>query len=202
MLFKMKADQMRLIYECLSGENGLLYNDTERKNFFEFIKNKDSKEIAIDEDIVDCELCNKNYDPELDFVKWTRQDRDNFYKQPMTLLEFMEHEVFHEYEKAKRAIFDKDLTLAKQDPNNLDGLDRALFHPIFLSTLMNQTVFRRECMIQKIERRKIYEAGVEEVQLEKEKRSENCKYIEVIKKSLSNIEVQGYQTLLKDKNEK
>ena len=59
---------------------------------------------------------------------------------------------------------------------------------------MNQTVFRRECMIQKIERRKIKEEGAEEAQLEKEKRSENQKLIELIKKSLSNIEVQGYQS--------
>ena len=115
-LFKMKADQMRLIYECLSGENGLLYGQEQqqREVFAEFIKNKDKKEIAVDDDFIDCELCNKNFDPEADFPQqWTREDRDNYYKQPMTLLEFMEHEVYHEYEKAKRAIFDKDMTLAK-----------------------------------------------------------------------------------------
>ena len=105
---------MRLIYECLSGENGLLYDDQNREIFAEFIKNKDSKEISVDDDLIDCELCNKDFDPEADYQQsWTKTDRDAFYKQPMTLLEFMEHEVYHEYEKAKRAIFDKDLTLAK-----------------------------------------------------------------------------------------
>jgi len=54
---------------------------------------------------------------------------------------------------------------------------------------MNQTVFRRECMIQKIEKRKLSEENIEEVQLEKEKRSENTHFIELIKKCLSTIEV-------------
>lgn len=112
-LYKMKADQMRLIFECLSGENGLLYELEEKKIYFEYIKNKDKREISVDDDIIDCELCNPNYDPD-DSSPWTKDQRDLFYMQPMTLLEFMEHEVYHEYEKAKRAIFEKDQTcLAK-----------------------------------------------------------------------------------------
>ena len=182
---------MRLIFECLSGENGLLYEQEEKKIYFEYIKNKDKREISVDDDIIDCELCNPHYDPD-DSSPWTKEQRDLFYMQPMTLLEFMEHEVYHEYEKAKRAIFEKDQTcLAKQEKNNLDGLLNAPFHPVYLSSLMNQTVFRRECMIQKIEKRKL-QPGVQEVLLEKEKRSENGKIIEYIKKVLSNIEVQGY----------
>ena len=133
----MKADQMRLIYESLSGENGLLYHNSERKSFLDHIKRKDMKEIAEDNELIDCELCNANYNPD-DSTPWTREDRDAFYSQPMTLLEFMEHEVYHEYEKAKRSIFEKDLTtLARQEKKEVDGLLNAPFHPVFLSSLMN-----------------------------------------------------------------
>jgi hypothetical protein len=98
---------MRLIYECLSGENGLLYKTDEKKVFFEHIKNKDQKEIALEDTLIDCEICNKDFNPD-DTSQWTKEQRDLFYMKPMTLLEFMEHEVYHEYEKAKRAIFEKD----------------------------------------------------------------------------------------------
>lgn len=60
----------------------------------------------------------------------------------MTLLEFLEHEVVFEYEKVKDQLFDnerrpKKLSLKK------DILDHELaeFHPVFLSALLNQTVF-------------------------------------------------------------
>lgn len=151
----MKADQMRLMYEALSGENGLLYHDTEKKVFLEYIKRRDMKEISEEDELIDNEIQNPNYNPD-DNTPWTRADRDAFYSKPMTLLEFMEHEVFHEYEKAKRSIFEKDLTtLARQEKNSLDGLLSAPFHPVFLSALMNQTVFRRGCMIQRIEKLKL-----------------------------------------------
>ena len=56
----MKADQLRFIYECLSGENGLLYLDTETHDFLENIKNADENEI-VEEALIDCEICNKNF---------------------------------------------------------------------------------------------------------------------------------------------
>ena len=57
----------------------------------------------------------------------------------MSFMEFFEYEVFHEYEKAKQCIFDKDMKAARhktEDGINEDAV--ALFHPIFMSTLMNQ----------------------------------------------------------------
>ena len=56
---------------------------------------------------IDCQKCNA----EFNFEKSNGLNKEAFYKKPMTLLDFMEHEVVHEYEKAKRAIFNKDLTL-------------------------------------------------------------------------------------------
>lgn len=60
----------------------------------------------------------------------------------------MKHEVIHEYEKSKRQIFEKDYNLAKiKDSDQEAGFPtQAPFHPVFLSTLMNQQVFRRECV--------------------------------------------------------
>ena len=48
LFYKLKADYLRYIYECLSGDNGLLYGDTEKRNFKEAIDYRKSKEIASD----------------------------------------------------------------------------------------------------------------------------------------------------------
>ena len=56
---------------------------------------------------MDCELCNKRFHPDKEtqiVYPWTASDAEIFWRQEMTLLEFVEHECFHEYEKAKRSI--------------------------------------------------------------------------------------------------
>lgn len=72
----------------------------------------------------------------------------------MSFIEFFEHEVFCEYEKSKQCIFDKDLKAARHKVE--DGINNdptAIFHPIFLSTLMNQQVFKRDVMDQDVRER-------------------------------------------------
>ena len=74
----------------------------------------------------------------------------------MTLYHYFEHEVFCGYEKAKRCIFDKrtesgaKLVYHKAEHNE-DGRPeyQAPFHPVFLSSLLNQTVHKRECFLDK-----------------------------------------------------
>jgi len=112
-----------------------------------------SKEVPID-----CELC---YPPltaaeKLDPKNLKAFDPKTFYLKPMTLQEYFKHEVYHEYEKAKRCIFDKDhnpISLDKKE--GINELHVAPFHPIFMSSLMNQQVFKRECMIQEQKQKKI-----------------------------------------------
>ena len=85
----------------------------------------------------------------------------------------MQHEVTHEYEKAKRAILGKDMiTAAKvtKDKND-DNMTQAPFHPVYLSSMMNQLVFKRECLIQKAEwEKKQFKDGqrANEVQIDKD----------------------------------
>ena len=73
------------------------------------------EEINAGEEAIDCEICNpKNFYKEADDLKdrsldWSEEKRLAFYDKPMTILEFMQHEVTHEYEKAKRAILGKDM---------------------------------------------------------------------------------------------
>lgn len=148
----MKADQMRFIYECLAGANGLLVDDYEKKSFIDDIKKVESDEINVSEEILDNPICNPNYYN--DEIKWDQNKRNAFYSQEMTLLDFMEHEVVHEYEKAKRALLEKDMVSATKIKSKEDGLPQAPFHPIYLSAMMNQQVFMREVCIQKAERKK------------------------------------------------
>jgi CRISPR/Cas system CSM-associated protein Csm3 (group 7 of RAMP superfamily) len=72
----------------------------------------------------------------------------------MSFMDFFEHEVYHEYEKAKQCIFDKERKSSRHKQE--DGINddvTALFHPIFLSTLMNQQVFKRDLLEQDIRER-------------------------------------------------
>ena len=87
------------------------------------------EEINAGEEAIDCENCNpKNFYKEADDLKdrsldWSEEKRLAFYDKPMTILEFMQHEVTHEYEKAKRAILGKDMvTPAKviKDKNDVN----------------------------------------------------------------------------------
>jgi hypothetical protein len=45
----MKADYLRYIYECLSGDNGLLYGNIKTEDFTEQLKNREKKEISLHE---------------------------------------------------------------------------------------------------------------------------------------------------------
>lgn len=67
---------------------------------------------------------------------------EHFYSTDMTLLKFLEHEIVFEYEKAKDQLFDNSRR-PKKYPMKEYVLDHeyADFHPVFLSSLLNQTVF-------------------------------------------------------------
>lgn len=69
-------------------------------------------------------------------------------------MEFLHYEVHHEYEKGKQCFFDTEYKTAKHKVE--DGINddvTALFHPIFLSTLLNQQVLKRDVMNQDIRER-------------------------------------------------
>jgi len=70
----------------------------------------------------------------------------------MTLSEYFKHEVMHEYEMARRQILDKQYNLVqlpgKTEDDGRESSGYAQFHPVFLSSLLNQQVFKRECMLQ------------------------------------------------------
>jgi hypothetical protein len=58
----MKADYLRYIYECLSGENGLLGGDDQilgqLVSFENDIINRQRNEIS-EEEAIDCDICNR-----------------------------------------------------------------------------------------------------------------------------------------------
>lgn len=92
LFYKMKADYLRYIYECLSGDNGLLYGIDNTENFKELLKRRTKKEISIDE------LHSLTRNSILD--EMNERDPEDQY----TLLKFMEHEVIVQYEFAMREI--------------------------------------------------------------------------------------------------
>jgi len=105
--FKMKADYLRIIYECLGYDDGLLkYDKRPTQSFLDIINERKHAEITIDDsDVIRCELCDvTKKTSERDIIPANIEDRDD-----MSLLMFMGHEVFHEYEKAKLQIFDSDM---------------------------------------------------------------------------------------------
>jgi hypothetical protein len=62
-----------------------------------------------------------------------------------TLLEYMQHELFHEYEKAKECICVDNKTLKLQPvKKEFDVHSVESFHPVYLSSLLNQMVVDRE----------------------------------------------------------
>lgn len=148
-LFKMKADYMRYIHECLTGESGILGSNFKKEDFSSFVKQRESAEISTEDEVIDCEKCNPEYhNPK---KNWTHSDFMAFYDQEMTLLEFFEHEVCHEYEKAKRQIYTKARDAVPQEViEGINEITASPFHPVFLSSLLNQQVFMRECYIQRV----------------------------------------------------
>lgn len=118
------------------------------------MKKKNANEISQEDQVIDCDICNPNYYTRnkkgkvVDAVSWTQDNLNEFYSKDMTLLEFFEHEVNHEYEKAKRELFNKTMMpVALQKEEGINDLDEAPFHPVFLASLLNQKVFRRESSI-------------------------------------------------------
>ena len=120
LLYKQKADYMRQIYECLSGDSGLLYGNNDLIDVAEIEKARAKTEINQDE--ADLRDRNFHWEDHRDMVAHLLQkskDQLTFHEfikdtfkaakqeqKPvkMTLLEFMEKEVYNEYEKAKRSI--------------------------------------------------------------------------------------------------
>lgn len=135
LFFKLKADYLRYIYECLSGDNGLLYGDTKKRSFRAAILDRKEMEIAEDSGELD-------------------DDYDDIDKEE-TLLDFMKHEVISEYDNARQEIFDNDYKSKKVAiEEGINDLPVAPFHPVFLSSLMNQQVFIRDVMMQDTRERK------------------------------------------------
>jgi len=155
---KMKADYLRYIYECLSGDNGLLakYNDPRFKVDLNWlVKERDDDAIRSggdDVDIVDSEIFYSLYQNSAtkNTVKSAKHKMENFYKNPMLLSDFLEHEVVFEYEKAKDQLFDNTHRPRKfETRRDINEDSTAQFHPVFLSSLLNQTVFLGDVQEQK-----------------------------------------------------
>lgn len=106
LFFKLKADNLRVIYECLGYDDGLLSHDKRPlQSFRDIIIERRSAEITEDDsDIIKCDI------PEelRNIIPADIEDRND-----LSLLLFMAHEVYYEYEKAKLQIFDSDMNPAK-----------------------------------------------------------------------------------------
>ena len=115
----------------------------------------------------------------------------------MSLLDFMYYLTYFEYEKAKRCIFGGNYLLAdhKQPAtkNNEDGEGRettAAFHPIFLSSLLNQQTFKRDYMHNKYQRK--IDTEKEEAKYQNKRKEVNDEIIKYVKYWVNLIELQGY----------
>ena len=66
------------------------------------------------------------------------------------MLDYLEHEIAFEYEKVKDQIFDNNKKPKQQTRQDyVIEHDYAEFHPVFLSSLLNQTVFLGDVQDQK-----------------------------------------------------
>lgn len=167
LLYKMKADYLRYIFECLNGDDGLLKNDQiftdddgvvltrQKERFDDDTEQRFKNEINRFEKQITCLFCNRlgereevNLDAEGNqIVGYANKTVEEFFKQEKTLIDYFKHEVYHEYERAKLEIFDKEFN--QQQQKQIAGINEAPFtpfHPVYLSTLLNQQVFRREVM--------------------------------------------------------
>ena len=61
-LYKMKADYLRYIFECLSGDDGLLNSEVfqQEEMFLDDAQTRFDNEISSDDIVIDCEICNPN----------------------------------------------------------------------------------------------------------------------------------------------
>ena len=98
----MKADQLRFIYECLSGDNGLLGKDKETlidvtEHTGQRYLDNQNQDTKLDQ--VDCKIYDKIH--KVDETLDLKTKLDEFYSKEMSLLTFLEHDVIFEYEKVK-----------------------------------------------------------------------------------------------------
>ena len=107
----------------------------------------------------------------------------------ITLLEFMEHECNHEFEKAKRQIFGIDKKVYNMKNNNGNN-ELTQFHPVFLSSLLNQQVFKRDVYMQKFQDAK--GDHDDHKYSEKDKKEMNKRITENIQNWLKTIEDDGH----------
>ena len=143
----MKADYLRYIYECISGDNGLLGSRKNTKSIYkddiELINARAIKDTE-SVDVVDSEIYYSLHplDGKQSSFKDPKQKLERFYAMEKTLLEFLEHEIVFEYEKVKDQLFDNNRRPKKyQTKDGVLDHEYAEFHPVFLSSLLNQTVF-------------------------------------------------------------
>ena len=203
LFFKMKADYMRYIYECLSGDNGLLSSTDcalgQKSSFLLLLRERNDNEIEGSSDTndenyakVDCDVCNPKFDQ--DQSKRSKHQKDSientFMNKELTLLEFMEHECNHEFEKAKRQIFGID----KKSFNmkSINSNEPTQFHPVFLSSLLNQQVFKRDVYMQKFQDAQEGHHGEKHSFSEKDRKEMNKRITENIQNWLKTIEDDGH----------
>lgn len=127
----MKADYLRYIYECLSGDNGLLYGIDKKEDFTEMLERRDKREISLDEIH---SLTRKQI-----LIEMGEYNDDDQY----TLLKFMEHEVLIQYEYAMREICQSkaqnyERVNITEGKAGIQDAGPVPFHPVFLSALLNQ----------------------------------------------------------------
>jgi hypothetical protein len=127
---------MKYVVECLHGHNGLLNNidisedhnslTDKRREFLNLIF-EEGQEII-------CELCEDYLEaPYKSAVKKPRKNRK------LTLVELMEHECYHEYERVKMCIYDSSRggPVEYKDVYNKGDKVPSPFSPLFLSALLN-----------------------------------------------------------------
>ena len=191
--YKLKADHFRYIYECLSGESGLLRADTEKQSFFEYIEDKKSEQNNL----------NKDNAGGFEYEKVNIREK-------MTILQYFEMVTKNEYENAKSCIirkqdekslmagqYDQVVVGSKEAKKSLDKESKdAPYHPIFLSALMNQQVFVRDLLLQEIKDKSAQNKAGDhdhkvDMEIEREKSERIKAMIEYVKKYLNHIEVKN-----------
>lgn len=144
----MKADYLRTIYECISGDNGLLYGYTREESFAHAFEDRNEGDIS--EEQVDktyhCEIYERIFNKEGQSKVNSEEQKEinfkDFYSHERTLRAYLEHEVIFEYEKAKRCFFDERNHARKLKPEaDIQESEVAEFHSVFLSSLLNQCAF-------------------------------------------------------------
>jgi len=151
----MKAEYLRYVYECVSGDNGLLYGVARKQSFAAAFQERHEGEIS--EEQVDktyhCEIYEKIFKEENNKEGQSKpssglseEEKEQrfaaFYSQERTLRAYLEHEVIFEYEKAKRCFFDERRHPRTLKPEaDIQDSEVAEFHSVFLSALLNQCAF-------------------------------------------------------------